>query len=51
MEDIIIALGIVGIFNTILAICGIFSDYVAPHITWLNRYIDSLPLAQSEEDT
>ncbi|NLZ91220.1 MAG: hypothetical protein GX918_04815 [Clostridiales bacterium] len=48
MEDLIILLAFMSPLCLVLAIGGVIADYILPHIKPLNRWLDSLP--DYEED-
>ena len=43
LGDAVIALGILGVYLLILFVGGLISDYVFPHIPFIQRFLDSLP--------
>ena len=54
MEDLlgeaVINLGLLAGFLLILGIGGLIADYVFPHIPFIEKYLDSLPLWEDEEE-
>ena len=50
MEDLIILLAEIGTLCGILAVGGLVADYILPHIPAVERFINSLPLMQDDED-
>ena len=54
MEDLlgeaVINLGLLAGFLLILGIGGLIADYVFPHNTFIEKYLDSLPLWEDEEE-
>lgn len=46
MPELLILMGLFAI----LAIGGLISDYILPHIEPINRFIDSLPMMQDDCD-
>lgn len=46
MPELLILMGMFAV----LAIGGLISDYILPHIEPLNRFIDSLPMMQDGYD-
>lgn len=49
MDDLLIFLGYTAAILLILGIGGLISDYVFPHIPFIERFIDSLPEWDDEE--
>lgn len=49
-EDLIINMGLFGVFLLILAVGGVIADYVFPHIPPLQRWLDSLPDYEDDEE-
>ena len=45
-----VELAILSVFLLILGIGGLIADYVFPHICPLQRWIDSLPMLEDEEE-
>lgn len=45
-----VELAILSVFLLILGIGGLIADYVFPHIGPLQRWIDSLPMLEDEEE-
>ena len=54
MEDLlgeaVINLGLLAGFLLILGIGGLIADYVFPHIPFIEKYLDSRPLWEDEEE-
>jgi hypothetical protein len=50
MEDLIILLVFMSVWCFILAIGGLIADYIFPHIKPLNRWLDSLPDYEEDEE-
>ncbi len=46
-ETIVVEIAIMGGFLLILAAGGVVADYIFPHIKLLNKWIDTLPMAQA----
>ncbi len=45
-----VELAILSVFMLVLGIGGLIADYVFPHIGPLQRWIDSLPMIDDEEE-
>lgn len=45
-----VELAMLSVFRFILAIGGFVADYIFPHIKPLQRYIDSLPMMEEDEE-
>lgn len=50
VHELIIVIGFVGAISIALAVCGFVADYIMPHIGPLERYIQSLPLEDDDDD-
>ena len=50
LGDVAIFLVIVGGFCGLLGIGGLIADYILPHIPAVQRYLDSLPDWDEEDD-
>ena len=54
MEDLlgeaVVALGLMSCFLLILGVGGLIADYVFPHIPFIQRFLDSLPDWEDEEE-
>lgn len=54
MEDLlgeaVVALGLMSGFLLILGVGGLIADYVFPHIPFIQRFLDSLPDWEDEEE-
>lgn len=54
MEDLlgeaVLALGLMSGFLLILGVGGLIADYVFPHIPFIQRFLDSLPDWEDEEE-
>lgn len=50
LGDSVIALGILGVYLLILSVGCLIADYVFPHIPFIQRFLDSLPDWDEEED-
>ena len=52
MEDLLgeAVINLVAGFLLILGIGGLIADYVFPHIPFIEKYLDSLPLWEDEEE-
>ena len=49
MEEIVFYLVFIAILNLTLGICGIVVDYVLPHYEWFNKWLESLPDYEENE--
>lgn len=50
LGDAVIALGILGVYLLILGVGCLIADFVFPHIPFIQRFLDSLPDWDEEED-
>ncbi len=50
LGDAVIALGIISVYLLILGVGCLVADYVFPHIPFIERFLDSLPDWDEEED-
>lgn len=50
MDDLIVFLIYMTAIFAVFTVCGIGTDCVLPHIEPLNRWIDSLPMMEDEDD-
>lgn len=54
MEDLlgeaVVALGLLAGFLLVLGVGGLIADYVFPHIPFIEKYLDSLPDWEEEEE-
>ena len=50
LGDAVIALGILGVYLLILGVGCLIADFVFPHIPFIERYLESLPDWDDEED-
>lgn len=50
MEDLILFLAYMTVLNLVLAVGCLIADYVFPHIPFIERYLESLPAWDDEED-
>ena len=50
MDDLAIFLGYTSAILLILGIGGLIADYVFPHIPFIQKYLDSLPDWDDEEE-
>lgn len=48
--DIVTALAILAGYLLILALGGVVADYILPHIRPLERWINTLPMMNSEQE-
>lgn len=48
--EAVVDLGILAVFLLALSVGGLVADYVFPHIPFIQRYIDSLPDYEDEEE-
>ena len=50
MGDLVVGLGFMCVFLFVLCLGGLIADYVFPHIPFIQRWIDSLPEYEDDED-
>lgn len=50
MGEAVVGLGILSGFLAVLGIGGLIADYVFPHIPFIQKYLDSLPDWDEEEE-
>lgn len=50
MGDLVVGLGFMCVFLFILCLGGLVADYVFPHIPFIQRWLDSLPEYEDDED-
>ena len=50
LGDAVIALGIISVYLLILGVGCLVADYVFAHIPFIERFLDSLPDWDEEED-
>lgn len=54
MEDLlgeaVVAMGLLSGFLLVLGVGGLIADYVFPHIPFIEKYLDSLPYWEDEEE-
>lgn len=50
MEDLILFLAYMTVLNLVLAVGCLIADYVFPHIPFIEKYLESLPAWDDEED-
>lgn len=50
MEDLVINLAILCGFLAVLGVGGLIADYVFPHIPFIQRFLDTLPDWDEDED-
>lgn len=50
MGDMVVGLGFMCAFLFVLCLGGLIADYVFPHIPFIQRWLDSLPEYEDDED-
>ena len=50
MEDLVVNLAILSGFLAVLGVGGLIADYVFPHIPFIQRFLDTLPDWDEDED-
>lgn len=50
MEDLVLFLAYTAVLNLVLAVGCLIADYVFPHIPFIERYLESLPPWEDEEE-
>lgn len=50
LGEAIVDLGILAAFLAVLGVGGLIADYVFPHIPFIQRFLDSLPNWDEEEE-
>ncbi len=50
MEDLVVNLAILCGFLAVLGVGGLIADYVFPHIPFIQRFLDTLPDWDEDED-
>lgn len=50
LGEAVVGLGILSVFMAVLGIGGLIADYVFPHIPFIQRFLDSLPNWDEEEE-
>lgn len=50
MGDMVVGLGFMCVFLFVLCLGGLIADYVFPHIPFIQRWLDSLPEYEDDED-
>lgn len=50
IEDLVIFLFYMGVINLALSVACIVADYIFPHIPFIERFLESLPEWDDEED-